>query len=196
MQSDKLWVSCDDDDGWVTFHKKSSFGELRTGSIQLYGEFTIDHVHEALSATGLVDRRDDGYVADSSVDCQALCDLVEEMFRYFKAPGAPGEDLVRVQKAVQEYDDAQEVDTEIPLWAYAWLDLNVRNEIADEARGAKDIWSDRQLTIDLEGRCDRHVTELIARYSRSTRSSAGTGRMAPSSRQRREPQTDDRSRTG
>jgi len=196
MRTDKLWVSYDDDDGWVTFHQKSFFGDVRTGSFQLDRGFTIDHVHEALLATGWVGQRGDGYVADSSVSCQDPCDTVKEMFHYFKAPGVPHEDLVRIQNAVNEYDLVQDAAVEIPLWAYAWLDLIARDKIADEARSVRDIWSDRQLTIDLEEHCDRYVGELVARYSRPTRSSLGTGKMAPSSRHRHETRVQGRSKTG
>ena len=104
MLSDKLWVSCDDDDGWVTFHKRTAFGDVRTGSFQLHEGFTVDHVCEALLATGWVVQRDDGYVADDHVSCQDLCNTVEEMFLYFRGPGIPSEELIRVsEKQIEKY---------------------------------------------------------------------------------------------
>jgi hypothetical protein len=197
MRSDKLWVSYDDDDGWVTLHKKTAFGDMRTSSFQLHEGFTVDHVREALLATGWVDQQGDGYVADSRVSCQDLCNTVEEMFPYFSGPGVPGEELVRIRDAVAEYYLAHDAAAvEIPLWAYAWLDLMVRDEIADEARRAEDIWSDSQLTVDVAKHCDRYVDEVVARYSQPAPSSRGTGKMAPSSRQRRETQAETRSKIG
>lgn len=185
MLSDQLTIGYDDSDGWVTFDKKSPYGNVDTDCFQLRNRFTIDHVHQAVLATGWVERRSEGYAADSNVRCKDLRETVEEMFFYFDGPERPSSRLLQIKEAVGKYSIVQDANLDIPLWAYAWLDLMVRDDIADQARCVEDIWSNRQLVVNLESHCDRHVRELVVRYSQPVaESSVGDGRMAPSTRER------------
>jgi hypothetical protein len=186
MLSHQLTISYNDDDGWVDFHKKSPYGNVDTFGFELPNGFTIACVYQAVLATGWVERRGEGYVAERSVRCTDLCRTVEEMFLYFDGPEEPSGRLLQIREAVGEYFVVQDADLDIPLWAYAWLDLIVRDDMADEARCADDVWKNRELVINSESHCHRRVKELVARYSQAAAEpSTGTGRMAPSSRERR-----------
>ena len=149
--------------------------------LPLTSDFTVDDVAEALLATGWVQRGADHQLVSAGKSCRALGDVVTELFTYFVRRNEPRAALLRVQEAVAEYESVRELAPRIPLWAYAWLDLVVREDLADEARSAQSVWEQRPLTLRTQEHCDRRVQELVARYAETA---AKTGRMTPSRRSR------------
>jgi hypothetical protein len=126
----------------------------------------------------------------SDIRCEPLRIVVEEMmYRYFTASGVPTLELLTVRSALADYAPEHSGIDDIPLLACAWLDVMVRDDIADAARSVKTVWSNRTITIDGESHCERRAKELLARFSSVRHPLAG--KMAPSKATR----TDDSSRT-
>jgi hypothetical protein len=173
-----------DENGWVWLRCTCSSDRVEEHGFALRGEFAVQDVWEAALATGWVREQDEQYVVDD-VSCAKLRDVVAEMFGYFDGPGHPRGRLLRVKQAVSEYFIVQDTQPVIPLWAYAWLDVMVREEVADEARSAEDMWRDSPLMIDVERYCQRRVEALVRRYAGIGQvATADPTKMAPSRRQR------------
>ena len=105
---------------------------------------------------------------------------MREILDYFDGPGQPDKYLLNLQRDIEDgwCDDNCLVAT-IPLEAYAWLDLVVRDEAVDEALGVENVWSVDKIKIDLEQIRRRKLAEFIARYS-STPPAVNQRKMAPS----------------
>ncbi len=130
---------------WIEFQAD---GALVKDLVRLRAGFELQHVREALLATGLVQRGDRLLLISDDPDLQ-LGALVEQIFSYFELPERPRVTVQQVQAAVHVLVEPRAADP-IPLWAYAWLDISVREELADSARAASRIWSDAELVLPLE----------------------------------------------
>jgi hypothetical protein len=72
------------------------------------------------------------------------------------------------------------------LWSYAWLDLIVREDIADAARSHEDLWTREAVILDARSTIRRRIDELRQRAA-DFRDAAATRRMAPSQLRRTAP---------
>jgi hypothetical protein len=180
MMGDKLTVDANSEDGTVWFVITSSSGLQYKELLWLREGFGIDDVCQAVLATGWVRQLEGGELRlTSDIRCETLRDMVEAVFGYFIEPGVPGIQLREIQSAVSEYDSVFALRRVIPLYAFAWLDVILREDLADEARSANRIWVKSNLALDLARLRDRRVAELVARYS--PQGSAGAiGPLAPS----------------
>ena len=68
-----------------------------------------------------------------------------------------------------------------PLWSFAWLDLIVRDEIADAARSEADPWVSDRLELNLAKLRDRRLKQVL-QVHRSR--AAGELKLAKSARKR------------
>jgi hypothetical protein len=181
MLQDKLTIDFDEEQGWVAFCLTSPYGDERKSSFTLRRDgFSIDDIREATLATGWVEQRDDALAVTGDVSGATLANFVSKMIAYFEAPGLPNKELLGIKDAVDEYYILQDAEPPvvIPLFAYAWLDLIVREDLADDARSADNVWSGKDLMIDVDKHCDYRVDELVRRYI----TGSVTRRMAASER--------------
>ena len=110
--------------------------------------------------------------------------MLEELLTYFNRPGEPCEELVHLRQVVlAEHDVPQEVAARITWYAYAWLDMRLRNDLADAARTAAGVWEIDQLSIETARYRHRRVQELIARARPASLTTGG--RLAASVTTRR-----------
>ena len=142
------------------------------------GVFAPGDLEDVALATGWVQRERDQLRLRSDVSPAQLAEVVEEILTYFDAPDVPCSNVLSVKEAVGEYSIVQESSIEIPLFAYAWVDVCVRDEIADLARNEVDVWAAEQPSVDCESICEKWVENLIDRYS--DQNMRMTGRMARS----------------
>ncbi|MHC4404912.1 MAG: hypothetical protein ACYTG0_35140 [Planctomycetota bacterium] len=184
MPTDRLTIEFDGDDGWVAFRTaREPGGESSARLFKLPDGFTPHHVLAAAVATGWVFERSGQYWIDSRITCKLLVDYLDEMFEYFKAPGEAGSRLDRVK---QQIDDCLADDDDRPalsMWTYAWLDLALRDDVADEARNTDGLWRKPSLTLDLDRHRESRLQEVLRRHAAPPE--AREVRMAPSSRARR-----------
>jgi len=131
------------------FLRSEGSGDFRRGVMPWREGFTLEDLHNAIQATGLVVRQNDRFLIDRRTSCSDLANYAEQLFAYFEAPGAPGD---RLSEVIARIDAATGVaeDQRPSSWAYAWLDLTIRETAADQIRGQKDIWASGQVTVDLE----------------------------------------------
>ena len=181
MGGEQLQLQYDQDDHavWLVVNRVGA-GRPEQELLRLREGFGLEQVRQALLATGWVHQHGDDQWLKYGLDLGVVQDVAQRMLDYFETPAEPRSVLLEVQAAVEAYDVVQQSDITIPLIAYAWLDIMIREDLADEARSAKRIWTDPKLVIELEPHCSRRVDELCKRYA-----SRASMRMAPSKRTRR-----------
>lgn len=143
--------------------------------------FQLNQLREALQATDWVAAAGDQLLLHSDRQLAALGQVVGAMFDYYVSPGQPSQRLLRVRDQVNAGQAVRDSGLQFPLFAYAWLDLMVRDDLADEARSAGDVWNCDHVQIDVRRVRDRRVEQLVQRYSAAQTS---PGRLAPSGRRR------------
>ena len=177
-----------------TIHLEADEGDEKAGRIWLIARasnadlqfshpiysstFNAADLHQVLIATPWVTEHEGHLRLKNDVWHKNLADVVEEMLTYFDAPDEPQQRLLEVKLAVKECDVVQESSLEFSIYAYAWLDVMIREDLADEARTAHDIWLNDAISIDCKAVCNRRVEQLTSWHS-----AAGmriVGRMAGS----------------
>jgi hypothetical protein len=176
MQGDRLDLISRDENNVAWLFIDSPHRQLEP--VWLHNGFALEDVREALLATGWV--REDGNELRQTNDlrCVTISDHLQAMLGYFTAPGVPGRELLELQRKVEQSALFQRQQPNIPAYAYAWLDVMVREDIADAARSASEIWNVDATSIECERIRLARVEELIARYSHAD--AASHSRMAGS----------------
>ncbi|HEV3004970.1 MAG TPA: hypothetical protein VGX78_10940 [Pirellulales bacterium] len=183
-------IVIEEDGGWVRFTRLHGDGSRPSqDSLELPCGFTLEHVLAAVDATPWVVERHGERRIQGNIGCDRLAQTVAQMFSYFDRPDQPSDELLNIRDHVaSRFPDTGEDDTEIPLWAYAWLDLAVREDLADAARSAGTLWNQDRLTIDVAGLRDQRIRELLCRWSAAAVGPADqqvtAQRMTPSARRR------------
>lgn len=177
---DPIAIELDEDGKWVVFRriKREQRGDYARGLLELPPRFTLADVSQAALASGLVVAKKKQFLIETTTGCNALASYIDRMLAYLEDPLTPGRELERVIEQVRERFEAPE---ELSLWSYAWLDLIIRDDLADAARDA-DPWGADQLTLDLAKIRDRRLEEVLEIHGRIT--SAGKKQLAKSGRQR------------
>jgi hypothetical protein len=183
MVPDRLLIEFGEDDDWVRLRREVRRGPDDEALFELPPAFSREDVRIALLATGQVSERDAELVLAADGNCRSLSRLMGEMFSYFDSSEQPSAQLREVQAAVSEYGLTPATCPAMPLWALAWLDLVVREDLADDARSREGIWSDPDFVVHVEPHCRRRVDELLRRYNQPV-VEVPIGRMASSSRTR------------
>lgn len=182
MNGCRLSLELDEDDHEVWLITESPNGKEHRDNVRLRESFNLDDVRGAVLATGWVSQDGDELRFTKAFDNRpfdrTLSDLVEDMFSYFNSPDDLTDELLEVQLAVTEYEGMGEPRLDIPPYAYAWLDIMLREDIADEARSSKNIWAKSEVTIELDRSRAHWIEELLSRYSRPA--SRAISRMAGS----------------
>lgn len=195
MRDNQLQVAYDDDDtAWFVLTELDGVTGQQEAKVLLASQgFGLHHLCDALLATGSVRRDEDRLMMRSDVTAVSLREIVSEMFEYFVAPGVPSRELLDVQTTVDNFDFVRESHVRISLFAYAWLDIVVREELAEEARRTFNLWRRSHLEIDTQRICQRQLEQLVNRC-RQEAALSSQSRMAPSTRQRS--QTDPSAKLG
>jgi len=155
----------DDDGGWAILltSESSALGRNRGLLTNVHG-FSREEIIEAACSSGWVVCEDEVLEVDDEVGCEELANLIERIFdEYYEGPGNPNEWLLRIRDEIDNY--LGEHDLEMPLVAYAWLDLFVREDVADEARRT-DPWLGDSLSVTLNNKRNRRVEQFAQRYQR------------------------------
>jgi hypothetical protein len=185
---DPIAIELDEDERWVVFRRtrREQRGEFARDLMQLPPGFTLPDVLEAALATGLVVRKNSSLLLEATTGCNAMAGYIDAMLGYFATPRKPSRRLARIANQVREVFD---VDDSLPLWSFAWLDLIVREDIADAAREKVDPWGADRLELEIAALRDRRVAEMMEAHHRGT---IGGERLAKSKRSR----TGERKRKG
>ncbi len=183
MFTDRLLIEFDEDDDWVRLRRADGCEADDEALFQLAPGFSRDDVRTALLATGQVTQHGSDWVIAQGGSCRSLGQLLGEMFTYFDGPDQPSPELREVQAAVADYGLTPATCPAMPLWALAWLDLAVREDLADDARSREGVWSSPDFVIHAEAHCRRRVEELLRRYNQPA-TQVPSGRMAASDRTR------------
>lgn len=169
---------------WVTFHKKGAVDQ--PFGFRLDDAFDTSDVVAAACATGWVVRRNDDCWVSSKIDCEALGDFVNEMLFYFFRSGEPRPELVRLREHIKQFwNDGDQPQSPLSLWASAYLDLKVRERLAEQARQAEDVLGQPVLQLSVHTELRECVCELAARYAKINEAAQDLTRprkMAPSRR--------------
>lgn len=164
-----LKIEFDEQNGWVWFVDNAGEHSQDKHGFALPRGFGLADVRDAALATPWADEVAGALTLESAVTAKRLRDVVRQMLDYFDAPHAPREELIEVIAAVDEYFDVKDARVEFPLWAYALLDVQLRELIADDARHGTNIWNEPALLLDIEPHRDRLVQQLVERYARFDR---------------------------
>jgi hypothetical protein len=173
LMHDPIAIELDDDGKWIVFRRtqREQSGDFARGLLELPPRFTLADVCEAALATGLVVAKNNQFFLDAATGCKALAVYIDGILGYFEAAGSPGPALARV---IQEIHDHFDLDQDLPLWCYAWLDLVVHDDIAEAARSESQPWRMDRLVLELAALRDRRVTEVIEAHRAQA---AGGGTM-------------------
>jgi hypothetical protein len=71
------------------------------------------------------------------------------------------------QQVLSHFEDAEEIGPRIPFWAFAWLDLMLREDVAEEASSADCLWTTSGFSLDVKRLRARQIWALYERYSAS-----------------------------
>ncbi|HUY36027.1 MAG TPA: hypothetical protein VMV69_25030 [Pirellulales bacterium] len=171
-----------DDCGWIRFTRPRGYGGAHSrDSLEIRPGFTLEHVLAAVDATGWVVERNGERRIQDHIGCDRLARIVAEMLSYFDGPDEPNDVLRGVKEQIDSCFDAAHDGSGIPLWACAWLDLVLRDDVADAARSANTAWNADLLTIDVGKLRDERIRELRRRYPESP-ATPEVQRMADSAR--------------
>lgn len=137
-------------------------------SIWLRDAFDVRDVREAILATPWVscDEADEALLLLQGARCETVRDVVQQMLAYFDAPGAPSPKLVDVKSAVERFHG--ETGQNLSWYGCAWLDVMVRDDIADEARSAEGIWTLGETVVDVLPHFHRRLEQLLSRSTKWT----------------------------
>ncbi|HVC93924.1 MAG TPA: hypothetical protein VND64_09545 [Pirellulales bacterium] len=165
MYHERIMIDADDG-GWVRFTRSHGFGGRDSrDSLEIPPGFTLDDILAAIDATGWIVERHGERCIQDQIGCDQLVRTVEQMLSYFDRPDGPNGALLVIKDQIDAcFGDAVD-DLEIPLWAYAWLDLVLREDLADAARSASMPWKNERLMIDVSKLRDARIRELRHRYS-------------------------------
>ena len=173
-------------DGAILLTAQSNGATRNRGLVTNAKGFSQSEIIDAVCASGFVHLRNGLLQISNHIDCEQLAELVDQIFDdYFDAPRQPADRLRRVCEAVDPQLPLG-LHVQIPLFAYAWLDLTIRIDMAELAR-AVDPWAPNPVQIDATRCRDRRVRELVDRYlatknAASNRPSDATTKLAPSQR--------------
>lgn len=182
MLHDRLFIEFDEDTRWVSLRTESRSGLVESDGFELPAGFSLRDVQDSLLATGFVAEVDGDLMLPAQTGCQALRHMIGEIFSYFSASNQPTSRLLRTKQSVDDYLLNRGTAVTLPLWAYAWLDMTVREDLADEARSVQDLWITPDVTLEIQKHREQRVAEVLDRYS--TGVEATMPRMAPSLRTR------------
>ena len=154
------------DDGWVILTASEKATQLAVGEwgrhrALLLNEkgFPKSEITEACRATfSVTDRNGFGF------DCREMAEYLEKMFEYFDGPGCPSSELLEIRERVRERYGGG--DTLISLWDCAFLDIQIRSELADIARSDSG-WDAESILLHIKTIRDRHVNDLVKRAQKS-----------------------------
>ncbi len=177
---------------WVTLRKAGASNAIL--GFKLDQQMNMDDVVAAACATGWVACCDGRCWVDDSVDCDVLSDYVRDMLSYFVRSDEPRKELLRLKDPITRYWNKSRHRQALSLWACAYLDLAVREDLAEQTSEVDDLWSRPLVELEVERLCRRQVEQLGARYLRIAEAAGDMpGKMAPSRRdQRRKPLEDKR----
>jgi hypothetical protein len=138
--------------------------------------FGLHHLGDPFLATGWVRRDDDRLLLQDNVSVESIREVVSEMFEYFTASDVPSPELLNIQSAVDSFDIVPAWNVRISLFAYAWLNIMVRDDLAEQARQSANLWSRNQISIDTQRICQRRLQELVHRGKQELRLRPGVAR--------------------
>jgi hypothetical protein len=165
MYHERIMIDADVD-GWVRFTRPHGFGGGNShDALEIPPGFVFDDILAAVDATGwVVERGGERWIQDH-IGCDQMVRTVERMLSYFDRSDEATDELRGIKDQVDErFKDAVD-DMEIPLWACAWLDVVLRDDLADAARSASAPWEHDRLTIDVGRLRDARIRELRHRYA-------------------------------
>ncbi len=183
MYYERIMIDADVD-GWVRFTRTHGFGAGNShDSLEIPPGFVFDDILAAIDATGwVVERGGERWIQDH-IGCDQLVRTVERMLSYFTRSDEATDELRDIKDQVDaRLKDAVD-EVEIPLWACAWLDVVLREDLADAARSASAPWEHDRLTIDVGKLRDTRIRELRDRYAQP-RAVPAAQRIAGSARTR------------
>jgi hypothetical protein len=193
MPDERLSIEFNAEDGWVTLRRpQGASSERAQAMFQVREGFTLADVVDAVRSTGWIVERAGELSIDQDTSCQTLADAIVEMTAYFDAPQVPSKELLRIKQEVDAWL-AEDLDptTSLSLWVYAWLDVVIRKDAAEDVLTTTDIWRTDVLDVDLGQHRDRRLRQLLERCQESP-AREPTSRMAPSQRSRRAPEQQER----
>jgi hypothetical protein len=166
MLDDKLTITYDEQFQLATLRLEST--PPQQCSLLLREGFSLANLHEALIATGWARFEEQHYRLDCHVRIDFLADVLSNMLNLFDAPEQASRELLAVRAAVTAQQGDLGSDIAIPDLALAWLDVIVREDIADEARSSEQIWSQSNLSVECLSHRERRIKELLVRYAQPT----------------------------
>ncbi|MEQ8789703.1 MAG: hypothetical protein RIC55_25640 [Pirellulaceae bacterium] len=168
MHAESLTLEYDQDDHlvWLVFSDHGA--ALERTSIWLRDGFGLGEVRDALLAVGWAVSKEQGELRlANGARRESIRDVVQEMLGYFDAPGVASRELIDIKSAVARCAASVDSLPELSWYAYAWLDVMVRNDIADEARGGRDIWTLGETVVDVVPHFRRRLKQLLSRLGQS-----------------------------
>lgn len=187
MPWDELSIEPEEHVGWIALRRARGEGDHARGALLARRKLPRETLVAALTATPWCAMRGGRLVIASDVACQRLAAVVEDMLACFQRDGSPDVRLEQV-KACLAADFAEHLElARVSWWHCAWLDVAVREDAADAARSAGNLWTSDVVTIPLHTIRRRCVEELAHRMGRSqTAATSENRRLSASARARRD----------
>ena len=185
MPWDELIIEADARDGWIALRRTRGESDHARGTIPARRSITREELVAALTATPWAAMHDGRLVVAGDIACRRLAALIDEMLGCFTRSGSPDVRLAQVRSRLAG-DFAAELELDrVSWWHCAWLDVAVREDLADAARSADALWTSDNLSIELVS-IRRHRVEQLARLiARSQgKSDPAARRVAASARSR------------
>lgn len=167
------------DGDWVALRAIRTSGVVEEAGVAIPAAFDDEVILETLVAMEMIARDVTPPRLTSAADVRQLATWLSQTLAYFAGPDEPAPRLWTVIAAVRAEFTAVQRGYNIALEAYAWLDVRLRDELAEEVRAADDLWKEDELRLDLEARRERLVADWLRRFE-----SAPFGEFEPSKRTR------------
>ena len=168
------------EDAWIDLSRDADPADR--GSLEVRPGLATDDFVDLLLASGLVVQQEDGLQIDASTPCRELAMQAAEALSYFDAQSEPSLRLRQIREAVKAMVADRSLG--VPSWyACAWLDLQLRNDLAEAARTFSSPWTSDNCQLDL----DFYRRQRLAGFcERLVASAASLRKMAPTPRPRAE----------
>jgi hypothetical protein len=185
MLGKRLRIDFSEDAGYAWFTTTEVYTASEEKHVVRVPEgFRMEDLHQAVLATGWVrEANEDSLLVDRDVDCLRLGCLVEEMLFVVEVPAREDNEsdglcrsrLKRVRERMRRFSEES-----LTCWELAWLEIMVREDLADLVRTSEMIWGTEPIRLDVCPVIEHRLEQLRLR-----RKATMTPRLTPSERQPR-----------
>ncbi|MEO1617673.1 MAG: hypothetical protein AAFV88_17615 [Planctomycetota bacterium] len=167
MRGDSLTIADAAENGVISLQVASVAG-VRHYSFSLGEAWSIQDMQAVLDACWWFEREGQGWKLTADRPIDEIADWIFDVTRRFDSPEQPDDSLRDAKDAIESNQAVGSLVPSITWMEVAWLDLFLREAVADQIRSAEgtfvasDLWSDAEWVIKLDATRRGLIDEFLA----------------------------------